>query len=80
MASVTAAASTAVTRSIGTKMRRRDPTPTTSPSTRGGRGPTATAHTASRTRPIRSPSGPRTGSPTMRATNTLLMAVVTGAG
>ena len=73
---MTAAASTVVTRSIGTKMRRRDPTPTTSPSTRGGsRDPRHRAHrVAHPADPLT--VGPETGSPTMPATNTLLMAVV----
>ena len=58
VASVTAPGSMVVTRSIGTKIRRRVTISTTMPSTRGGFASTRRPATRSRTRPIRSPSGP----------------------
>src|SRR5947209_7642794 len=66
--STTAPGSTAVTRPIGTKIRRRAATSTTTPSTRGGAVPTRSATTTSRTLPTRSPLGSNTGSPASRET------------
>ena len=77
-ASITAPGSTAVTRPIGTKIRRRATTSTTRPSTRGAAVPTRRATTTSRTLPTRSPLGSKTVSPASRETYALL-AVVTGA-
>src|ERR687893_663141 len=74
--STTAPGSSAVTRPIGTKMRRRATTSTTRPSTRGGAVPTRSATTTSRTLPTRSPLGSKTGSPASRETYALV-AVVT---
>ena len=70
VASVTALGSMLVTRSIGTKIRRRVASSTTMPSTRGGLASTRSAATRSRTLPMRSPSGPNTARPTSRATKT----------
>ena len=63
VASVTAVGSIEVTRSIGTKTRRRVVSSTTRPSTRGGCASRRSPATRSRTRPIDSPSGPNTGNP-----------------
>ena len=63
VASVIAPGSTPVTRSIGTKIRRRVATSTTSPSTRGGLASTRSVATTSRTLPMRSPSGTEDGEP-----------------
>src|SRR5215207_10852892 len=76
-ASITAPGSMAVTRPIGTKIRRRATTSTTRPSTRGVAVPTRRAMTTSRTLPTRSPLGSNTVSPASRETYALL-AVVTG--
>src|SRR4051812_22554997 len=65
-ASSTAPGSTAVTRPIGTKMRRRGTTSTTRPRTTGGAVPTRRATTTSRTLPTRSPLGSKTCSPASR--------------
>ena len=77
-ASITAPGSTAVTRPIGTKIRRRATTSTTRPSTRGAAVPTRSATTTSRTLPTRSPLGSKTVSPASRETYALV-AVVTSA-
>src|SRR5687767_13906090 len=74
-ASITAPGSTAVTRPIGTKIRRRATTSTTMPSTRGGADPTRRATTTSRTFPTRSPLGSNTVSPASRDTYALLTLV-----
>ena len=74
-ASITAPGSTAVTRPIGTKIRRRATTSTTTPSTRGGAVPTRRATTTSRTLPTRSPLGSKTVSPASRETYALLTVV-----
>lgn len=52
-----------VTRVIGRKMRRRVESSTTSPSSRGGRRPTRSMATRSRTRPTMSPLGSKTAMP-----------------
>src|SRR3954452_5440241 len=75
-ASITELGSTPVTRPIGTKIRRRATTSTTSPSTCGGAVPTRSAATTSRTLPTRSPLGSKTVSPARRETYALV-AVVT---
>src|SRR3954449_414792 len=67
-ASITELGSMPVTRPIGTKIRRRATTSTTSPSTRGGAVPTRSAATTSRTLPTRSPLGSKTVSPASRET------------
>src|SRR4051794_21780700 len=67
-ASITEFGSMAVTRPIGTKIRRRATTSTTSPRTRGGAVPTRSAATTSRTLPTRSPLGSKTVSPASRET------------
>src|SRR3954447_23405396 len=67
-ASVTELGSMPVTRPIGTKIRRRATTSTTSPSTCGGAVPTRSAATTSRTLPTRSPLGSNTVSPASRET------------
>src|SRR5215211_5615901 len=74
-ASITAPGSTAVTRPIGTKIRRRATTSTTRPSTRGLAVPTRRATTTSRTLPTRSPLGSNTVSPASRETYALLTVV-----
>src|SRR5688572_21596259 len=74
-ASITAPGSTAVTRPIGTKIRRRATTSTTMPSTRGGAVPTRRAMTTSRTLPTRSPLGSNTVRPASRDTYALLTEV-----
>src|SRR3712207_6223339 len=76
-ASMTAPGSTAVTRPIGTKIRRRATTSTTRPRTRGGAVSTRRATTTSRTLPTRSPLGSKTVSPASRETYALVT-VVTG--
>ena len=63
VASVTALGSIEVTRSIGTKTRRRVVSSTTSPRIRGGWASRRRPATRSRTRPMDSPSGPKTGNP-----------------
>src|SRR5215218_1485923 len=73
--SMTAPGSTAVTRPIGTKIRRRATTSTTMPSTRGTAVPTRRATTTSRTLPTRSPLGSNTVSPARRETYALLTVV-----
>jgi hypothetical protein len=72
VASVTALGSIAVTRSIGTKIRRLVAISTTIPSTRGGSRPIRSIATRSRTLPIGSPSGPNTASLVSPAANTLV--------
>jgi hypothetical protein len=62
-ASITAPDSIAVTRPIGTKIRRRATTSTTIPSTRGAAVSTRSATTTSRTLPTRSPLGSKTVNP-----------------
>ena len=64
---VTALGSMAVTRPIGTKMRRRVSSSTTSPSTLGCWRTMLMLITTSRTRPMDSPSGPKTTIPASRA-------------
>src|SRR5215218_9337878 len=71
-ASITAPGSTPVTRPIGTKIRRRATTSTTSPSTVGGALLTRSATTTSRTLPTRSPLGSKTVSPASRETYALV--------
>src|SRR5215212_5137274 len=71
----TAPVSMAVTRPIGTKIRRRATTSTTRPSTRGAALPTRSATTTSRTLPTRSPLGSKTVSPASRETYALLTVV-----
>ena len=66
MGQFTDAGSIAVTRSMGTKMRLRVNISMTRPSTRGGCLPIRMVSTTSRTRPIDSPSGPRTTRPASR--------------
>jgi len=63
VASVTAFGSIEVSRSIGTKIRRRVASSTTMPSTRGGCRSMRRLITTSRALPMGSPSGPNTGSP-----------------
>src|SRR3954471_8173229 len=75
-ASITELGSIPVTRPIGTKIRRRATTSTTSPRIRGAAVPTRSATTASRTLPTRSPLGSKTVSPARRETYALV-AVVT---
>ena len=65
--SVTALGSIAVTRPMGTKILRRVSSSTTSPSTRGWWRTMLMLITTSRTRPMDSPSGPRTTIPASRA-------------
>src|SRR3954452_20804301 len=77
-ASTTAFGSRAVTRPMGTKIRRRAPTSTTRPSTRGAAGPTRSPTTASRTLPTRSPFGSKTGRPASRETYALVAVVTVG--
>src|SRR3954469_24656326 len=77
-ASITAPGSMAVTRPIGTKIRRRATTSTTRPRTVGGAVLTRSATTASRTLPTRSPLGSKTVRPASRETYALVP-VVTGA-
>src|SRR5215213_8223007 len=74
-ASITAPGSTAVTRPIGTKIRRRATTSTTRPRTRGAAVPTRRATTTSRTLPTRSPLGSKTVSPASRETYALVTVV-----
>src|SRR5215210_407442 len=76
-ASITAPGSTAVTRPIGTKIRRRATTSTTRPRTVGGALLTRSATTTSRTLPTRSPLGSKTVSPAIRETYALVP-VLTG--
>src|SRR5919112_348919 len=71
-ASITAPGSTAVTRPIGTKIRRRATTSTTRPSTCGGALLTRRATTTSRTLPTRSPLGSKTVRPASRETYALV--------
>ncbi|SKU03327.1 Uncharacterised protein [Mycobacteroides abscessus subsp. abscessus] len=75
--SVTEPGSIAVTRNIGTKILRRVSISTTRPITRGCFRATPMPITTSRTRPIDSPSGPRTTRPESLAANTLLTAAMT---
>src|SRR5215218_10251100 len=77
-ASITAPGSTPVTRPIGTKIRRRATTSTTSPSTVGGALLTRSATTTSRTLPTRSPLGSKTVSPASRETYALVPVVTAG--
>ena len=74
-ASRTAPDSIAVTRPIGTKIRRRATTSTTRPSTRGAAMPTRSATTTSRTLPTRSPLGSKTVSPASLETYALVTVV-----
>ncbi len=67
---MTWAASTLVTRVMGTKTRRRPDTSTTSPITLGARRLELKWTTTSRTRPTWSPSGSNTPSAARRATKT----------
>src|SRR3712207_1265323 len=76
-ASITAPGSMAVTRPIGTKIRRRATTSTTRPRAVGGALLTRSATTTSRTLPTRSPLGSKTVSPASRETYALVP-VVTG--
>ena len=78
--SVTACASMAVTRRIGTKILRRVSISTTSPSTRGCWRTMLMLITTSRTRPSDSPSGPRTTNPASRAAYTLFTDAMTTQG
>src|SRR4051812_11911776 len=75
LASTTAPGSSAVTRPIGTKIRRRATTSTTRPSTVGGALPTRSATSTSRILPTRSPLGSKTCSPASRETYALLTVV-----
>src|SRR5215210_1714884 len=77
-ASITAPGSTAVTRPIGTKIRRRATTSTTRPRTVGGALLTRSATTTSRTLPTRSPLGSKTVSPASRETYALVPVVTAG--
>ncbi len=63
VASVTAFGSMALTRSMGTKIRRRVASSSTMPSTRGGWRSRRSPMTMSRALPMDSPSGPNTGRP-----------------
>ena len=74
VARVTALSSIRATRSIGTKIRRLVGSSMTRPTARGGCRPMLSLVTTSRTRPIDSPSGPKTVKPASRATNTLVVA------
>ena len=68
-------ASIAVTRPMGTKIRRRATTSTTRPSTRGAAVSTRSATTTSRTLPTRSPLGSKTVSPASLETYALVTVV-----
>src|SRR6185312_3436968 len=70
--------SIAVTRPIGTKMRRRATTSTTRPSTRGAAVSTRSATTTSRTLPTRSPLGSKTGRPASLETYARVTVVTVG--